>query len=79
MHTLLALVCEFSVHILIQKTETDFILFSNAAGKNMVSGKIGKLVGLDPALPLFSVKAVDERLAITDADYVETIHTSAGR
>lgn len=75
---LLALVCEFNVHISIQETETDF-MFLIAAGKNMVSGKIGKLVGLDPALPLFSVKAVDERLAITDADYVETIHTSAGR
>lgn len=44
----------------------------------MVSGKIGKIVGLDPALPLFRYSAADARLASTDADYVETIHTNAG-
>lgn len=44
----------------------------------MVSGKIGKIVGLDPALPLFRYSLADARLADTDAEYVETIHTNAG-
>lgn len=44
----------------------------------MVSGRIGKIVGLDPAGPLFSFRNADSRLASTDAEYVETIHTNAG-
>lgn len=35
-------------------------------------------MGLDPASPWFTHKDVDERLAETDASYVEVIHTSAG-
>lgn len=44
----------------------------------MVSGKIGKIVGLDPAGPLFNYNDADTRLSSTDAEYVETIHTNAG-
>lgn len=44
----------------------------------MTKGKVGKIVGLDPALPLFKHSNVDDRLASTDASYVEVIHTCAG-
>lgn len=37
-----------------------------------------KIVGLDPALPLFSYDDVENRLADTDASYVEVIYTCAG-
>lgn len=50
-----------------------------AAGKHLISGKIGKIVGLDPALPLFHSSEADARLTSTDAEYVETVHTSAGK
>lgn len=53
------------------------ILF--AAGKHLISGKIGKIVGLDPALPLFYSSDIDARLTSTDAEYVETVHTNAGK
>lgn len=48
------------------------------AGKHIISGKIRKIVGLDPAGPLFSYNKVDERLSENDARFVEVIHTSAG-
>lgn len=44
----------------------------------MNPGKLAKIVGLDPALPFFKMNEPDTRLAKTDADYVETIHTNAG-
>lgn len=49
------------------------------AGKNLKIGKLRKIVGLDPAGPLFSFKKADERLSENDARYVEVIHTSAGQ
>lgn len=48
------------------------------AGKSVKSGKIPIIVGLDPALPLFSLKNKGHRLAYTDARYVQIIHTSGG-
>lgn len=51
---------------------------SGYAGKNIQSGKIGVIVGLDPAGPLFSIDKPHKRLADTDADYVQIIHTDAG-
>lgn len=39
---------------------------------------MSKIVGLDPASPLFKYEDVDRRLADTDASYVEVIHTCAG-
>lgn len=48
-------------------------------GKNVKEGKISKIIGLDPALPFFSFNDTRNRLAHTDADYVEVIHTSSGR
>lgn len=52
---------------------------SSSAGKKITSGKIGKIVGLDPAMPLFKYNNLEGRLAATDASYVESIHTCAGR
>lgn len=49
-----------------------------AAGKKISRGKVGKIIGLDPASPLFKYDDVDGRLAETDASYVEVIHTCAG-
>lgn len=34
--------------------------------------------GLDPALPLFSLEKVEERLSTDCAKYVEVIHTNGG-
>ncbi|XP_055836691.1 phospholipase A1-like [Episyrphus balteatus] len=48
------------------------------AGKNVKGGQIDTIIGLDPAMPLFSVKKTDKRLADSDAKYVETIHTNGG-
>lgn len=55
------------------------ILYIFAAGKKITSGKVSKIVGLDPALPLFGYEDVENRLADTDADYVEVIHTCVGK
>lgn len=44
----------------------------------MTKGKISKIVGLDPASPLFKNNDIDDRLDATDAHHVEVIHTSAG-
>lgn len=48
------------------------------AGKNVASGQLSHIIGLDPASPLFQYRNVDTRLANTDAKFVEVIHTSAG-
>lgn len=39
---------------------------------------VGKMTGLDPALPLFTFDDVHERLDKSDAMYVEVIVTCAG-
>lgn len=49
---------------------------SNSAGKRLRSGKLPKIIGLDPASPLFSLNKPNERLDSHDAIYVETVHTS---
>lgn len=49
------------------------------AAKNVASGRVAKIVGLDPASPLFTYGNADGRLANTDAEYVEVIHSNAGR
>lgn len=49
------------------------------AGKSVTSGKLPVIIGLDPALPLFSLKHSKHRLAYTDARYVQIIHTCGGR
>lgn len=51
---------------------------SGYAGKNVRRGKINKIVGLDPALPLFSYNDCTTRLCPSDAGYVESIQTNGG-
>ncbi|KAG5672351.1 hypothetical protein PVAND_002484 [Polypedilum vanderplanki] len=48
------------------------------AGKNVARGKVNKIIGLDPAGPVFNSKDADGRLDYTDANYVEVIHTNMG-
>lgn len=46
------------------------------AGKKISKlNKIGSIVGLDPAAILFNVNHTELRLANTDAEYVQIIHT----
>ncbi|KAH8306409.1 hypothetical protein KR018_010765, partial [Drosophila ironensis] len=47
------------------------------AGKN-IDGEPHTIVGLDPALPLFSYNKPNKRLSSTDAYYVESIQTNGG-
>ncbi|XP_037028793.1 pancreatic lipase-related protein 2-like [Bradysia coprophila] len=48
------------------------------AGKNVRSGLLPKIIGLDPANPLFNYRNPATRIAVGDAIAVETIHTNAG-
>lgn len=49
------------------------------AGKNLVGDmRLGAVVALDAALPLFSFDLPAERVSDADAIYVESIHTNAG-
>ncbi|KAH8417466.1 hypothetical protein KR222_000498, partial [Zaprionus bogoriensis] len=48
-------------------------------GKTVGEGKIHTIIGLDPALPLFSYDKPDKRLSSTDAQYVESIQTNGGK
>nr|AYV99635.1 venom polypeptide [Dolopus genitalis] len=51
---------------------------SGLAAKKVRRGRVHIIIGLDPAFPLFSYKVTDDRLTPDDAEYVQTIHTSAG-
>ncbi|XP_055538343.1 pancreatic triacylglycerol lipase-like [Wyeomyia smithii] len=48
------------------------------AGKRVSRGRLHTVVALDPALPLFSINSPGERVAPSDANYVEVIHTNGG-
>ncbi|TMW42848.1 hypothetical protein DOY81_012071 [Sarcophaga bullata] len=48
-------------------------------GKNIKSGKAHAIIGLDPALPMYSYNEPDKRLSSTDANYVESIQTNGGK
>lgn len=39
-------------------------------------GKVGRITGLDPALPCFNTTSLKDRLDPTDADFVDVIHTN---
>lgn len=45
------------------------------AAKNLKNGKVGKIIGVDPAGPSFSIDRPLGRLDRNDAEYVECIHT----
>ncbi|XP_017082903.1 phospholipase A1 [Drosophila eugracilis] len=51
---------------------------SGYAGKNVKNGQVHTIIGLDPALPLFSYDSPNKRLSSTDAYYVESIQTNGG-
>jgi pancreatic triacylglycerol lipase len=46
-------------------------------GKN-TQGRLNTIIASDPAAPLFNMDSPDDRLADTDAQYVETIITAGG-
>ncbi|KAJ8979138.1 hypothetical protein NQ317_016756 [Molorchus minor] len=45
----------------------------------VLKGQLNYIVGLDPALPLFSLTDIDGRLDKTDAKFVQVIHSCGGR
>ncbi|XP_073816158.1 phospholipase A1-like [Musca autumnalis] len=47
-------------------------------GKNIATGQAHAIIGLDPALPLYSYDKPAKRLSSTDAYYVESIQTNGG-
>ncbi|XP_022212968.2 phospholipase A1-like [Drosophila obscura] len=49
------------------------------AGKKVGEGRVHTIVGLDPALPLFSYDKPNKRLSSDDAHYVESIQTNGGK
>ncbi|KAJ8969510.1 hypothetical protein NQ317_018000 [Molorchus minor] len=51
---------------------------AGAALKRAYPQGVDHIVGLDPALPLFSISDVNNRLDSTDANYVQVIHTCGG-
>ncbi|KAJ8938426.1 hypothetical protein NQ318_011865, partial [Aromia moschata] len=51
---------------------------SGLAG-NSLQGILSQVIGLDPALPLFSLSSSDNRLDKKDAQFVHVIHTNGGK
>ncbi|KAJ8938428.1 hypothetical protein NQ318_011867 [Aromia moschata] len=51
---------------------------SGLAG-NDLNGIVNQVIGMDPALPLFSLSDEDNRLAKKDAQFVHVIHTNGGK
>ncbi|GFR05786.1 hypothetical protein TNCT_44121 [Trichonephila clavata] len=51
--------------------------FTGKAVKRKLNGLIGRITGLDPAGPDFYFADATERLDITDASFVDVIHTNA--
>ncbi|CAG7728321.1 unnamed protein product [Allacma fusca] len=47
-------------------------------GKAIGTGRVGRITGLDPALPLFGDVDDSKRLAPSDAAFVDVIHTAGG-
>jgi len=48
------------------------------AGKAIFSGRVGVIISLDPAGPLFSYDDPTQRIDSSDGEYVEVIYTNAG-
>ncbi|CAH0730669.1 unnamed protein product, partial [Brenthis ino] len=51
---------------------------AGVAGSSIKSGRVSRITGLDPALPLFNKLPIQQRLDPTDAEFVDVIHTDAG-
>nr|CAH0104972.1 unnamed protein product [Daphnia galeata] len=56
-----------------------FSLGAHVAGKAgaLANGLIPRITGLDPAYPGFSIGNTDERLDVTDAQFVDIMHTNS--
>ncbi|XP_063218397.1 lipase member H-like [Bacillus rossius redtenbacheri] len=48
-------------------------------GGNVKAGRVGRITGLDPARPWFDTLGPEHRLDDTDAQFVDVIHTCAGK
>ncbi|XP_072941193.1 pancreatic lipase-related protein 2-like [Epargyreus clarus] len=48
------------------------------AGATITSGRVSRITGLDPALPLFNKVSLLQQLDPSDAEFVDVIHTDAG-
>ncbi|KAF9411979.1 hypothetical protein HW555_009393, partial [Spodoptera exigua] len=51
---------------------------AGVAGAALRAGRVARITGLDPALPLFAGLPAAQRLDPGDADFVDVIHTDAG-
>ncbi|GBP55248.1 Lipase member H [Eumeta japonica] len=51
---------------------------AGVAGGTLTSGKVARITGLDPALPLFDKLSDIQKLDASDAQFVDVIHTDAG-
>ena len=49
------------------------------AGKNSFNGRISRIIGLDPSLPLFNEYSSAGRLSTGDATIVEALHSNGGQ
>ncbi|XP_046396030.1 inactive pancreatic lipase-related protein 1-like [Ischnura elegans] len=48
------------------------------AGKHMLSEKISRITGIDPAGPLFTLEDTADRLVVGDAEFVDVVHACGG-
>lgn len=51
--------------------------FKGFVGKNVQRGRVKTIIGCDPAGPLFDESNPASRIAATDAEHVECIHTDS--
>ena len=51
--------------------------FKGFVGKNVQRGRVKTIIGCDPAGPLFDQNNPVTRIAATDAEHVECIHTDS--
>ncbi|KAM3958664.1 pancreatic lipase-related protein 2 [Aphomia sociella] len=51
---------------------------AGVAGSALKTGRVSRITGLDPALPLFDKLPLQQKLDASDAEFVDVIHTDAG-